>query len=284
MGSFTEDSGFPDVRSDNVFKAVFTRDTPESRGALSHLISALIGRDLAVIAVTANEPPPESTLDRQIRFDINCKASTGEPVNVEMSFNPGDFEPLRIEFFACKLFTGQNIRGKAADYGDLEESWQITVIGKRRFFPDEEFYHQFRYYDRIRGVSLGGRSRIVTLELAKAKRVADKPVAGMSPAEKWAVFFEYLPNQQMRSKIEEIAESEEGIKMAEKVLNTFTKSELAYFRQMSKLKYELDRQSMLVEAQRKGIQEGRQKGIQEVIGLLKSGKPPEEIIREYGAG
>jgi hypothetical protein len=37
-----------DIRYDQVFKAVFTRDTPKSKGALSDLISALIGRTVAV--------------------------------------------------------------------------------------------------------------------------------------------------------------------------------------------------------------------------------------------
>jgi hypothetical protein len=46
-----------DICYDNVFKAVFTRDTPESRGALSALLSAIIGRQLTVIALAINEPP-----------------------------------------------------------------------------------------------------------------------------------------------------------------------------------------------------------------------------------
>ena len=35
-----------DICMDNVFKAVFTRNTPTSQGALSKLISALISRDV----------------------------------------------------------------------------------------------------------------------------------------------------------------------------------------------------------------------------------------------
>ncbi|MHC6204484.1 hypothetical protein ACYULU_14995, partial [Breznakiellaceae bacterium SP9] len=42
---------------DNVFKAVFTRNTPGSRGALSKLISAMTGRELLVIEVTVNDLP-----------------------------------------------------------------------------------------------------------------------------------------------------------------------------------------------------------------------------------
>ena len=38
------------------------------------------------------------------------------------------------------------------------------------------------------------------------------------------------------------------------------------------------------EGEQKGEQKGIQKGEQKIINLLKSGKSPEEIIREYGGG
>jgi len=46
-----------DIRYDPVFKAVFTKDTAKSRGALSDLISSLIGRSVTVETIIANEPP-----------------------------------------------------------------------------------------------------------------------------------------------------------------------------------------------------------------------------------
>jgi hypothetical protein len=67
---FDDNDDLIDICLDNVFKAVFTKNTPESRGALSKLLSALIGRELAVLAITANEPPIDNLRDRQIRFDI----------------------------------------------------------------------------------------------------------------------------------------------------------------------------------------------------------------------
>ncbi|MDR0689096.1 MAG: hypothetical protein LBG08_02350 [Spirochaetaceae bacterium] len=60
-----------DICLDNVFKAVFTRNTPGSQKALSRLVSALIGRELSVITINANEPAIDNLRDRQIRFDIN---------------------------------------------------------------------------------------------------------------------------------------------------------------------------------------------------------------------
>jgi hypothetical protein len=41
-------------------------------------------------------------------------------VNIEMSLNPDAFEPVRLEFLAGKLFTGQDIRGSDKTYDDLK--------------------------------------------------------------------------------------------------------------------------------------------------------------------
>jgi len=64
---------------------VFTKETPESRGALSRLVSAFIGRGVSAVKITANEPAIDNLRDRQIRFDIACQTEKGELVNVEMS-------------------------------------------------------------------------------------------------------------------------------------------------------------------------------------------------------
>jgi predicted transposase/invertase (TIGR01784 family) len=280
---FSENDDPIDIRYDNVFKAVFTRNTPASQGALSKLVSALIGRELSIVAITANEPPVDDLRDRQIRFDIKCKAENGEPVNVEMSLNPNPFEPVRLEFYAGKLFTGQVIRGKDKSYKDLKQAYQITILAKERFFQDDIILHTFEYYDPAHGVSLNGSSRIITLELSKLGKVVEKPIKDMDAPEHWGVFFRYLRDKSKRGIINEIIACEEGIAMASEVLMTVTKEEREQAWLSSREKYELDTQSNLTYAKQEGRQEGMREGKQEIINLLKSGKSPEEIIRNYGS-
>jgi predicted transposase/invertase (TIGR01784 family) len=242
-----DDSDDPiDICYDNIFKAVFTKPTPASQGALSRLVSALIGREVLVDTITANEPPIDNLADRQIRFDIACKARTGEPVNVEMSLNPTPFEPVRLEFHIGKLFTGQDIQGEGRNYNDLKPAYQIAFLVKRRFFDDEVFLHTFEYYDREHGVSLNGRSRIITLELSKLERVVEKPIGAMTAPEQWAVFFRYLTDKSKREKINEIVEAEEGIAMASEVLMTISRDEVERARLMSEFKYQVDLRSHIV--------------------------------------
>jgi predicted transposase/invertase (TIGR01784 family) len=169
-----------------------------------------------------------------------------------MSLNPDPFEPVRLEFHAGKLFTGQDIRGSDKTYDDLKEAYQIAFLVKERFFPDDEFFHCFEYYDKLRQISLKGRSRIITLELAKLDAMTDKPVGEMTAPEHWAFFFRYLTDRTKREKINEIVGYEEGIAMASEVLMRISKDEVERARLMSEYKYELDTQSKVVHARREG--------------------------------
>ena len=131
----------PDICWDNVFKSIFTSPSPESRGALSKLLSAIIGKGLTVINISANEPPVESLRDRQIRFDINCVSDEGQLCNVEMTLSPGAFEVRRLEYYAGELHTSQDIRGADKSWGDLKPSYQISFLINQVCFDDKVFIH-----------------------------------------------------------------------------------------------------------------------------------------------
>ena len=270
---FDEADDLFDLCKDIAFKAVFTKSTPASQAALSNLVSALIGHDVSITTINANEPPVDNIWERQIRFDIRCKAVTGELVNVEMSLTPNSFEPSRFEYYAGRLFTSQKIRGVKRAYDELKPAYQITIMANERFFDDEVILHKFEYYDPLHGVPLNGKSRIITLELPKLDRIIEKSTEAMNTTERWGSFLRYLTDKAKREKINEIIACEEGIAMACEVMMTISKDEIEWARQESKLKYELDLQDMLVHAERKGERK--------VLDLLKSGKPPEEILREY---
>ena len=103
----------------------------------------------------------------------------------------------------------------------------------------------------------------------------------MNVQEYWAIFFKYLTDKSKRSKINKLLEVEEGIAMASEILKDISKDEIERFRLLSEYKYQLDTQSKLVTAERRGMEKGIQKGKQEIIELLKNGKSPEEILKDY---
>jgi predicted transposase/invertase (TIGR01784 family) len=276
-----------DIRYDNMFKAVFTKESPQAQGALSRLISAFIERDVSVVSIAANEPAGENTRDRNLRFDINCRTEKGERINVEMSFRREYFAPVRLEYHAARLFTGQDIRGKDKTYTDLKEAYQITILANIRLFPDEKPFHTFEYYDPANRTPLGGRSRIITAELIKLDKIVEKAIIEMDTKEHWAVFFRYLTDRGRRDKINELLRCDEGIAMAGEVLMTISKSEIEWVRRESKLRRELDLQSDRVDAERKGRAEGLIQGEQnkafEVARRMKSrGYQLEDITESTG--
>jgi len=238
---------------DNVFKAIFTKDTPESRGALEFLLSAILERILSVVMITANEPPVDSLNERQIRYDISCKFDNGDLCNIEMTLSPDSFEPVRLEYYSSKLFTTQDIRGKDKSYNDLKHSYQIALLVNDPIYKDDVFVHHFKQYDEVNKISLGGRSHIIVIELAKLEQIAQKPVAEMTALERWAVFFRYTPDKDKRELVNEIIEIEEGIAMAGQVLLHISKDERERARLTSEYKYAVDLQSKEVEARRSGI-------------------------------
>ncbi|GBU29161.1 hypothetical protein R84B8_02725 [Treponema sp. R8-4-B8] len=270
-----------DIRYDPVFKAVFTKDTSASRGALSKLISALIGRTVAVETIIANEPPIDDLRQRYLRFDVACKTEKGELVNVEMSFNPIASEPVRLEYYVSKLFVGQDIHGIDKEYDDLKETYQIAILANEKFYNDEKFIHNFSYCDLDNCISLGGRTKIITIELVKTEPAAGKPVEEMTTAEQWAVFFQYLTDPEKRAKIIDITNREEGIAMAVDTLINITKDEIEYARMTTLIKSELDWRSGMADAERKGHKEGRKEEKLENARKMKADNMPVSQIIKY---
>lgn len=253
-----------DIRYDDIFKAVFTRETPESNKALSCLISALIGKKIIVQTLKPNEPAIENKNERKIRFDINCISKEGELINIEMFYFPLAEEKLRLEYYASRLFGRQEIQGQDNDYTDLYETYQISILNHDRFFNDRYLIHKFQYYDIDHKMTLEGKSKIITLELCKAKYVIDKPVEKMADYEVWALYFEYLTKKEKRATINELIKREEGLAMASSILFNISQNEYEQAMQESRLKYILDertrRNSALREGEAKGFKKGEAKG------------------------
>ena len=139
-------------------------------------------------------------------------------------------------------------------------------------YKDDVFVHHFKHYDEVNQVSLGGRSHIIVIELAKLEQIAQKPVAEMTALERWAVFFRYTPDKDKRELVNKIIEIEEGIAMAGQVLLHISKDERERARLTSEYKFAVDLQSKEVEARR-----AEKRKI--ARNMLMDGEPTEKIMR-----
>jgi hypothetical protein len=281
---------------DSVFKAVFTRDMPASREALRHLVSAMIGREAVSLTVIANEPAVDSINERQIRYDITAKFNDGELANIEMTLNPGRYEPLRMEYYSGKLFTGQDLRGKEKRYQDLRRSYQISFLVNYSPYDDDVLIHQFKYYDKEHETNLGGRTTIITVELEKVTQKLMEEVEEMSVVESWAVYLKYNADETKAELLKAISVKNRGVAMAQEAFLTVSRDEQERARLLSEYKYEMDLQDRMITAREegvelgtaigtaKGIELGTEKGIElernRVLNLLKQGLSIAEIERQ----
>jgi hypothetical protein len=77
--------------------------------------------------------------DRQIRG--NCTSSSGILVKfdrgklatIEITLNPRRFENIRIDYYAARLYTTQEIRGAERGFKDLADTYQISIVGGNGF-------------------------------------------------------------------------------------------------------------------------------------------------------
>jgi predicted transposase/invertase (TIGR01784 family) len=284
---FSPEDDIIDICRDNVFKTTFTRPTPRSQGAIKGLVSALIGDSIEVLSIVANELPVVGLGDRQIRYDILVAFDRGKLANIEITLNPRTFEIPRIEYYTARLYATQEIRGSGKNFGDLTDTYQISIVGGKRLFDDEEPIHRFEYYDPEHRVSLGGRTRIIIVELEKAEGLLAQPVAGLSSAQRWTVFFRYVTDPEKRALINEILTHEEGIAMAGEELLTISRDQVERARLESEFRYELDRQCELEDARQAGLADGRAEGERllfeerrETARKLKAlGLPPDQIAQ-----
>jgi hypothetical protein len=181
--------------------------------------------------------------------------------------------------------TFDRIKGADKSFGDLQRAYQISFFAEGNLYRDTSLTHHFAYYDRESGLSLGGRTEIITVELKKASRLLEKQAREMSAEELWAFFFRYGPDAERRKQINEIMTMEEGIAMAGEELLTVSEDERLQAWLMSAEKYDLDRQSEMVYARREGRAKGREEGYKEAKAeyLEQIRRLEEEIRRLRGA-
>ncbi|MDR1899914.1 MAG: hypothetical protein LBQ55_07905 [Treponema sp.] len=138
--------------------------------------------------------------------------------------------------------------------------------------------------------SLGGRTKIIVVELEKAEGAARKSAAELSGEEKWALFFRYARERARRGLVNELLREEEGIAMAGEVLLTVSRDEIERARLDSEYEGALDYQSDMVSSRREGLAEGWEKrdkeAHQEKLAsarrLKDMGFPPDKIALGLG--
>lgn len=243
---------------DSTFKAIFTSDNEESNCALASLLSASLNREIAEVDILHNEPPVSSSCEKQIRYDMLCKLTNGELVNVEMQVIPTLEIAKRLEYYVSKLLISQPLKGNT--YNKLAKVYQISLLINGNIFPDNHVIHKFKYYDAKHNISLGGNANIITAEASKLNL---KEIEKLNSLERWLMWFKYAKESKHREEINQIIERDGGIEMATKVLVKHSYTDVERLAAEAEEKRVMDYYSDMASAKEQGITEGRTEGFTE---------------------
>ncbi|MDR1050262.1 MAG: Rpn family recombination-promoting nuclease/putative transposase [Deltaproteobacteria bacterium] len=224
---------------DGVFKTILTQAGAET--TLREFTSDILDFQFSDITVTKNDVSVENTSDKRVVFDIVCTSKIeNKQFNIEMqtysmlgdnSFNHHINLRARSVFYVSKLHADQPARGND-NYHKFMGTFLICVCNYRVFEWKKYDYNKANYsilehflYRTKDGKELSDMTNVIFVDLTQAKKIATRPVEEMTKIEKWVVFFGLTGNPLYREKIELIANSKEGIKVALQNLDNISTNE-----------------------------------------------------------
>ena len=114
------------------------------------------------------------------------------------------------------------------------------------------------------GGKLNDRLNIIFIDLVTIRKLSKKKSEKkFSPVEKWGLFFSYVDHENKKDLIKNIADSDEGIMAAERIVKEMSKADNNWYIQNSRWVAKRDEQARKSAAREKGLAEGRTQGLAE---------------------
>lgn len=249
-------------RLDPTFKALFTQETKESNAALESFLSSILGRKIRDVKLTSNEPSVETIDLMQMSFDVSVVFDDGEKACIEMQGRSQDYDyGTRSEIQAARLL---NNSVKKGSNWDVEKIYQISVLN---FHYSQDDRSEMAWYTmkNQNGKELSRHLNIIYIDLLEIKKLVGKPIEELSPLQKWGLYLAYADDSEKLAYIESIAKSEEGIMEAQTIIQHMSEEESNWFRELSYDKARRDYNTLMENAQKRGLEKGMQEGLQQGI-------------------
>ena len=269
-------------RIDSTFKAMFTQNTEESRGALKSFLEAVVGRGISTLSIESNNAPIGFVGQRDVNYDILCKFEDGQIANIEMqAYNQNYDYGNRAEYHVARLETTYLNKGDGWD--SVPQVYQINVAnfiygmkGDIRANTDSVVsYFAMRTKD---GRELANRMNVILIELPKVEKLLDS-IETNTALENWAIYLSYADIPSKRGLIERLTEKEKGLMDAQVSLTTISENKEYWINQFRQETRERDIYSGLQAAEKKGRLEERNIIYKK---LLDSGMSEKEISEILG--
>jgi predicted transposase/invertase (TIGR01784 family) len=254
--------------SDLLFKLVFSDE--RNRRALIHLLSSVVGFQVAGVDIRKTEMTPEFVGGKESRLDILATDENGTYYNVEVQKYTDENMPERSLFYWAEVYFKQ--LKKSETYDLLKKTICINIL-EENLFKDERFWHTFHMRDDKTFEILSDKEEIHFLEISKAPKFSKE-----SPITWW---LEFLKNPHSDA-VKEIGEFEPAIKEAVQMFDIVSSDPNTQELLRMREKGERDFNSAVKNAKKSGEAEGRMEGRNEreremALKMLKKGSSIEDI-------
>ena len=250
-------------RCDPTFKTLFTHNSEESNHALQCFLSAVLDRKVVEVTLQPTEIPKESLTDKDALFDVSCRfADSKEYFDVELQGrNSYDSYDNRAEYYAAHLLNHYTQEGMS--WKNVPKVYQVSVLNFNLSRSNEDIVDWYLMRNQSSD-TLAERLNIIFVYLKKLFRRTDDveklELKSLTSVEKWCIFFLCADNKEYVALVDELAQSEEGIMEAQKVLSQISDDELNWRNQ--KLYYDAVSHVATIrdEADSKGYKRGYESG------------------------
>lgn len=259
-------------RRDEIFKAIFTQDTPESKGALLSFLEAAIGREISDVEVVENDVPVEHENGRGVQFDVHCVFKDGTVAEVEMEGRQRDYDyGVRAEYSVARLLSAHARVGQ--DWKSMPVAYQISVLDFTYEKGDSNAVHRYQMYDVKNNSTLTGILNIIFLELPKLPLAGKCETKNLTNLQKWGMFLKNADKERHIDLVRALANENKGIEMATVTLGKISDEKYRWYVEWQIEKHERDRISEINAAKRRmdeaiakstaeGIAKGMKQGLE----------------------
>jgi predicted transposase/invertase (TIGR01784 family) len=255
-----------DPKVDYIFKQIFGQNTPSCNKLLIHLLNSIFEKNGSdkIVSIEYLNPylDKEYDDDKQSILDIKVKTEKDEIIDIEMQVASSPAYIKRTLWYWASIYEKQLQEGY--DYHSLNKCIVVSLLNFNidKFKNIENYHTAFEIKERYNNLKLTDDLEMHYIELKKMPTIHELENAkNLDNLTKWTLFFNDAPQADKANIIEKLGKESEEIAMAVEILKRVSDDEIQRAKYHSRLKWILERNTIINEAERakKRLEEAEQK-------------------------
>ena len=275
--------GILSPKVDFVFKKIFGNEKHPNI-LISFLNAVIKPTDLIKsVQIKNTDIEKEHIEDKYSRLDIKAVTNNGEHINIEIQVKNEYNMIKRSLYYWSKMYEGQLTKGQ--DYDTLSRTICINILDFK-YLKNDNFHNCYRLKEKTTSEELTDVMELHFIEIPKLRKLENsEDISDMFEA--WITFIE-SPTSELIDKLEM---SSEEIREAKEELLRLSGNDKERERYEKRFESLLEQNSLLANAERKGLEKGKKEGLKEgenrkaieiAINLIKNGLDNELIKNTTG--